>query len=388
MMTSLIALSIDAMLPALPEIGQDLGVTRANDSQLVISVLFLGLALGQIIYGPLSDSVGRKKPIYLGYAIFVAGCLLSLFAPTFQLMLAGRLLQGLGVAGPRSVSLALVRDLYEGDKMAEVMSYVMTVFILVPMLAPAYGQAIIAFADWRAIFTSFIVLAVLTFGWFALRQPETLLPEARKPYSPSRLWLAVKEIFGTRAALGYTLAAGFIGGAFLGYLNSAQQIFQGVYELGNLFPLYFAVASLALGSASFANARLVMRFGMKRLATVALRTLTILSVTAFAVAFLQGGQPPLWQFMTFLLAVFFCVGVLFGNLNALAMQPLGHIAGVGAAVVGSLSTLMSVPLGTAIGQSFNGTVLPLIGGLALMGLVTLGVMVWVEAGREARAIPN
>ena len=388
LMTSLVALSIDAMLPALPNIARDLGVTGANDSQYVISVIFLGLALGQIIYGPLSDSFGRKKPIYLGFALFIVGCLLSLFAPSYPIMLAGRLLQGLGAAGPRSVSLALVRDLYEGDKMAEVMSYVMTIFILIPMLAPAYGQGIIALANWQAIFASFIALALVTVLWFAFRQPETLLPEARRPYTPARLWIAVKEIFITRTSLGYTLAAGFISGGFLGYLNSAQQIFQDQYELGTLFPLYFATAAFALGVASFANARLVLRFGMKRLAKTAVRVMLALAEIAFLLFFFQMGTPPLWQFMVYLLATFFCIGILFGNLNALAMQPLGHIAGVGAAVVGSLSTFMSVPLGTAIGQSYNGTLLPLVGGLAVMGILTLGVMVWVEAGREARVISH
>ena len=378
MMTAIIALAIDAMLPALPNIGQDLGVQRENNSQLVISTLFLGLALGQLIFGPLSDSAGRKPPIFIGFALFIVGCLMSLFAPNFATMLAGRFLQGLGVSAPRSVSLALVRDLYEGDKMAEVMSYVMTVFILVPMIAPAYGQFIMGLASWRAIFTSFIILAVLTSLWFALRQGETLSKDKRRPFSFKQIYSASKEIISTRAALGYTLAAGFISGAFLGYLNSAQQIFQDQYKLGNLFPLYFAIISLSLGAASFINARLVTRYGMKRLATTSLNVMTLFSVAGFIIALIQAGNPPLWQFMIYLLLTFFCVGILFGNLNALAMQPLGHIAGIGAAIVGALSTFISIPLGTWIGLSFNNTILPLIAGLAILGAISVGVVWWVQ----------
>lgn len=378
LMISLVALSIDAMLPALPEIGQALGVQRANDSQLVVSVLFLGLALGQLIYGPLSDSIGRKPPIYLGFAVFIAGCLLSLFATSYPVMLGGRLLQGLGVAGPRSVSLALVRDLFEGDAMAKVMSYIMTVFILVPMIAPAYGQAIVTLASWRAIFTSLIVLATFSGLWFALRQRETLELDKRRPFTPQRLGTALKEIFSHKTAFGYTLAAGFISGAFLGYLNSAQQLFQEHYSLGARFPLYFAIIAVALGAASFLNGQLVMRYGMKRLATTAVTVLTGLSSLALVIALVQAGKPPLWQFMAYLLAAFFCVGILFGNLNALAMQPLGHIAGVGAAVVGSLSTLISVPLGIGIGQSYNDTVLPLVAGLAILAALCLLVMRWAD----------
>ncbi len=323
--------------------------------------------------------MGRKKPIFMGFGIFILGCLLSLFAPTYPIMLAGRVLQGLGMAGPRAVSTALVRDLYEGDKMAKVMSYVMTVFILVPMIAPAYGQTIIAWAGWRAIFASFIGLSVLICLWFAFRQAETLVLEKRKPFSMKRILYVSKEVITTKVAFAYTLAAGLISGAFLGYLNSAQQIFQDQYQLGNRFPLYFAIIALGIGAASFVNAQLVMRYGMKRLAKLALNTLTVLSVIAFVIAFAQQGNPPLWQLMTYLMTSFFCVGILFGNLNALAMEPLGHVAGIGAAIVGSLSTFISVPLGIWVGLSYNNTILPLITGLVVLGALSIVVMRWAES---------
>jgi DHA1 family bicyclomycin/chloramphenicol resistance-like MFS transporter len=377
-MIALAALSTDAMLPALQNIGEDLGVARENSVQLIISTLFLGLAVGQIAYGPVSDSVGRKPAVYAGYTLFIVGCLFSIFATNFSVMLTGRLLQGLGIAGPRSITLALVRDEYEGRAMAQVMSFVMTVFILVPVIAPTFGQAILLFAGWRTVFGALLMLALLTVVWFALRQPETLAAAQRRPFSLHRLWRAIVEICTNRIALGYTLAAGLVMGAFMGYLNSAQQIFQGQYGLGTKFPLYFSVIALALGGASFTNGRLVMRYGMRLLTSWAVLAIVPLSTTFCLIAFILAGHPALLLLMVYLMAAFFCVGILFGNLNSLAMEPLGHIAGVGAAVVGSLSTLLAVPLGTLVGQGYNGTVLPLVGGFAILSLLALLVMSWAE----------
>lgn len=379
LMISLTALSIDAMLPALPEIGSDLGVQNANDRQLVVSVLFLGLALGQMFFGPLSDSIGRKRAIYAGYVLYIGGALLSLLAANFTVMLLGRLLQGVGVSAPRAITLALVRDRYEGRVMARVMSFVMTVFILVPMLAPTLGQVILLVADWRAIFVSFIAIALVSVTWFAVRMPETLALEDRAPFSVHRVVGATWKILKIRVALGYTISAGLIGGAFLGYLNSAQQIYQEMYGLDDLFPLFFAIVALALGFASFTNARLVMRFGMRFLIRRALWGILLLAVVALGVALLTDGQPPLWFLMAYLMTSFFGVGVLFGNQNTLAMEPLGHLAGIGAAVVGSLSTLIQMPIGTFIGQNYNATVIPLMMGLAALAAVSILVVEWADA---------
>lgn len=379
LMMSLTALSIDAMLPALPQIGSDLQVQNVNDRQLVVSAIFLGLAMGQLFFGPLSDKTGRKPAIYAGLALFIVGSLISLSAITFPMMLAGRLLQGAGVSAPRAVGLALVRDRYEGRAMARVMSFVMTVFILVPMIAPMMGQAILLFSGWRTIFGSFVLLAIITMVWFALRMPETLSPQNRAPFSLRRIIRATIEIIKIRPALGYTVIAGFVSGAHLGYLSSAQQIFQEQYGLGELFPIYFAIIALAIGLASFLNARLVMRFGMRSLIRWSLLVILGLSVAVLGIALLMGGRLPLWFLMVYLMLTFFGVGILFGNNNALAMQPLGRIAGVGAAVVGSLSTFISVPLGTIIGQSYNGTILPLIAGIAILSSLSLIVVRWVES---------
>jgi DHA1 family bicyclomycin/chloramphenicol resistance-like MFS transporter len=379
LMMSLTALSIDAMLPALPKIGSDLGVQNANDRQLVVSVLFLGLAFGQLFFGPLSDRVGRKPTVYAGYALYIAGALVSVLAVSFPMMLVGRLSQGLGISAPRAITLALVRDRYKGRAMARVMSFVSSIFILVPMIAPTLGQTILLFSGWRGIFGSFVLMALITSVWFALRMPETLAPEHRAPFSLRRIIDATREIVRNRIALGYTMSAGLVSGAFLGYLSSAQQIFQEQYELGKLFPLVFGIISLSIGVASLVNARLVMRLGMRFLVRRSLFVIIGLSSLALGITLLLGGRAPLWLFMAYIMVTFFCVGILFGNQNSLAMEPLGHLAGIGAAVVGSLSTLISMPLGTIIGQSYNGTVLPLVIGIALLsGLCILAVR-WAES---------
>ena len=379
MMMALMALSIDAMLPALPKIGNDLGISNPNDRQLVISIIFLGQAVGQLFFGPLSDKTGRKPAIYVGYVLFVVGSLISVFAQNFSVMLAGRMLQGIGISSPRAVSMALVRDQFEGRRMARVMSFAMTVFILVPMIAPTIGQAILSIAGWRSIFGSFIIFSLVTVVWFGIRMPETLALENRIPFSVKQIWHSSVKILKTRPALGYTVTGGLIQGVFLGYLNSSQQIFQEQYGLGDLFPIYFATISLALGLASFLNARLVMQYGMHKLVHWALGVVFGLAVVFLGVTLAFAGHPPLWLLMVYLMISFFCTGILFGNINTLAMQPLGHLAGLGAAIVGSLSTLISLLLGMLIGQSYNGTVFPLTLGMAILtGFAILGVR-WTTA---------
>lgn len=379
MMMSLTALSIDAMLPALPQIGIDLGVANPNDRQLVISIIFLGSAAGQLFFGPLSDKTGRKPAMYAGYVLFIGGSLISLFSKNFPVMLTGRILQGLGLSAPRAVTLALVRDQYEGRKMARVMSFAMTVFILVPMIAPTFGQAILTIASWRSIFGSFLLFALVTILWFALRIPETLAAENRASFSLGRIVNSVQEILKIRSATGYTVAAGLLNGIFLGYLNSSQQIFQEQYALGKLFPIYFATISISLGMASFLNARLVMRYGMISLVRWALTIVFVLAVIFLGISIMLAGQPPLWSLMAYLMVSFFCTGILFGNINALAMQPLGRLAGIGAAVVGSLSTLISMLLGMLIGHSYDGTVLPLAIGMAVLTGISIFVIRWAAS---------
>ena len=377
-LTALAALSIDMVLPALPAIGSSLGVSRANDNQLIVSLLFLGFGLGQLFYGPLSDAVGRRPAAFVGLAMFSAGCVVALASQTFPLMLAGRFLQGIGAAGPRTITLALVRDKFEGREMARVMSLITMVFILVPIVAPAIGQTVLAAWGWRAIFVVYLVMCLVTFVWFAIRQEETLPSHRRLPLAVGRLAAAAREVVTHRQSFGYTIASGLIFGALVGYLSSAQQILQQEYLLGPRFPLFFAMVAIAIGVASFTNASLVLRYGMLTLATWSLRGIFLVSVVFAAVAGTWSGHPPLWWLMAYLITCFFGIGLLFGNLNALAMQPLGHVAGTGAAIVGATSMLLSLVLGTAIGQSYNGTVLPLVVGFAALSACAMLVSRWAE----------
>ena len=382
---SLVALAIDAMLPALPAIGRDLGVVRPNDVQYVIIAVFLGLGIGQVFFGPLSDRIGRKPAIYVGLAVFMAGCLVSVWAPTFEVMIGARVLQGIGVAAPRIVTVALVRDQYGGRPMARIMSFAMAVFILVPAAAPALGLALMRLAGWRAIFVAFFVIAAVACAWLLVRQPETLPADRRRSLSPRVLGRTVREILRTRVAIGYTVAAGFAFSPFVAYLSSAPQMFEEGYSVGDLFVFWFAVLALVIGVASIVNGRLVMRYGMRRLSTIAAVAVAVASAAGWVGLVPFDGLFPFWLFMAYFLFIFVCVGMLFANLNALAMEPLGHVAGVGAAVVASLATLISVPLGGVVGQSFDGTLYAQVGAFAIFGAGMLAAIRWAEAGRAARS---
>ena len=373
LLMSLVALSTDAMLPALPAIGQDLGVQHTNYTQFVITALFIGLGIGQLFFGPLSDSVGRRPAIAAGLIIFIVGCLVSVFASSLEMMIVGRILQGIGVSGPRIVTMALVRDQYSGKQMARILSFIMAMFDLVPAIAPLLGQAIMWLGGWRSIFTTWCFCHSLV--WFLLRQPETLQPAHHRPLSPRLIGQAVGEILRIRSTIAYTLAIGLVYSPFVGYLSSAQQIFQEGYSTGSLFPLYFGTASTRDRSWLVANDKLLIRFGMHQIAISAVAVVTLSSI-ALTALFAFDGLPPLWLFMTYMLAVSVCLGATFGNLNALAMQPLGHIAGVGASLIASVAAFISVLFGTVIGQAFNGTVYFQVGSFALFGLLTMAAMHW------------
>jgi DHA1 family bicyclomycin/chloramphenicol resistance-like MFS transporter len=378
LLISIVALSVDTMLPALPEIGADLNVQIANDVQLVISFLFLGLSVGLLFYGPLSDSLGRKPVLFAGIAIYIFGCVLSIFSISFSTMLAGRILQGLGSAGPRTVVLAVVRDQYEGRDMARIMSTIMSIFIMIPVFAPSIGQGIMLMAGWRTIFAVLLFLSLTVLAWFGWRHPETLSPRYRLPFSFKKIALAFAEVCCHRISLSYTIVAGFVMGAFLGYISSAQQVFQDLYGQGLMFPLIFGILGLSVGSALFFNSRIVMHLGMRKLVDRAMAGLAAISSAYFVIDCLFAGRSPFWMLIAYFLTAFFCIGFLFGNLNAIAMRPMGHIAGTASAVVGSLSTFLAVPIAFVIGHLYNDTTLPLVGGFALLSATSLCIMRWAN----------
>lgn len=378
--TSLVAMSIDTMLPALGSMASELGAARANDRQLILTAFFGGLGAGQLVSGPVSDSFGRRPTLFAGLALFMLGTLLCAVSRDFGWLVAGRALSGFGAAAPRIVSMALVRDLYAGRGMARVMSFVSTVFILVPVVAPAVGQLVLSIASWRAIFWGLLVVSSGIWIWFALRQGETLPPQRRAPLTASSIASAAAETLRTRVTLGYMLAIGAAFSGFISYLATAQQVFQEQYGLGQLFPVFFGVLASAIGFASFVNGKLVMRFGMRRLSRAALLCNCALSSAAFGVTWLWRGHLPLTALMAYLLVCFFCNGIVFGNFNARAMEPVGHIAGVAAAVTASVSTLLALLIGTPFGHAYDGTLLPLVGGYLTAAVLAFGLTEWAERG--------
>jgi DHA1 family bicyclomycin/chloramphenicol resistance-like MFS transporter len=316
--------------------------------------------------------------LFFGMGLFIAANLLCALTQSFTLLLAGRALAGFGAAGPRVVSTALVRDAYAGRGMARVMSFVSTVFILVPVLAPSIGQGVLSVGSWRLIFAGLVLIALVNLVWLALRQPETLPLSRRVPFSLSGIARGTIETFRTPVTLGYMVSTGIVFGAFINYLATAQQVFQEQYGAGKLFPVYFGLLASGIGVASFVNGRLVMRFGMQRLSRLALLASSALSIAAFVAAWAWHGHPPLFALMAYLIPCFFFNGILFGNFNARAMEPMGHIAGVAAAVTGSVSTLVALAIGTPFGRAYDGTVMPLIAGYMTCAILALIVTTWAE----------
>lgn len=274
---SLLALAIDSVLPALSQLGADLNVKDGNDIQLVLSSIFFGMAFGLIFYGPISDSFGRKRTIYLGVSIFIIGDLISLFAVDFNMMIAGRVIQGFGAAACRVVSLAMIRDKFQGPEMGRVMSLIVMFFIIVPALAPSVGQGILWIGDWRAIFAFVFLVSLSALMWLHFRQAETLAVNKRLPFTLTTIVNGIKETVSNKVSRNYMLASGFIFGSFIGYLSTSQQLLQIHYKLDEQFALYFGGLALAVGLSSFANSKLVMRFKMENLCLVALLGLFISS---------------------------------------------------------------------------------------------------------------
>lgn len=377
MLMSMVALTIDAMLPALIQISTSLNAEHINDGQLIVGTVFLGMALGQMIYGPMSDAYGRKPAIYLGIIIFLIGDIISITAQDFNIMLLGRILQGMGAASCRVVTLAMIRDCFEGKEMAKVMSLIMMMFIMVPAIAPAIGQGILLFAGWRSIFIFLLVFGLTAFIWLALRQKETLLDKDRIPLSINNIYSGIKETLSTTTTRNYMISGGIMFGAFIGYLTSSQQILQIQYDLGKLFPIYFGILALAIGISSFINSKLVMHFSLEKLCIFALAAICGLSLMFFGLTIVFDGNPSLWFLMPYLIGMFFGFGILFGNFNTLAVQPLGHIAGMANSVISTVQTLISVIIGSFIGQSYDGSVQPLTVGFLVCASLTLVIVIRV-----------
>lgn len=384
---SVVALAIDALLPALDIIGITIGTRQVADNQLLITMIFLGLGIGPLIFGPISDSIGRKPVVYMGFALFIIASFICIFATSVEMMVLGRILQGVGLSAPRTIAIAMIRDIYSGDYMARIMSFITVVFILVPIIAPALGKFILDHYDWQAIFYIQMLFSILVSFWFWKRQAETLEISKRIKFTSTIFMDGLKELMQYKTTIGYTLISGFIVGSFMVYLSTSQQIFEQQYQLKEEFPYIFGLLAISIGSAIFLNGILVLKYGMEKLVTASLLAFFGISLL-YIVLFYNSSNPSLGVLLLFFGMQFFAIGFLFGNLRALAMQPIGHIAGIGAAITGFISTIMAVPISTYIGRFVIGTTLPLFIGFLICALLSIIILVYIKVAVKQQSVTS
>lgn len=378
------ALAIDIMLPGLQEIGASLGVEDENSRQYIITAYITGFGAAQLFFGPISDRFGRRPPLLVGLFIYLGAALACVFAPSFGALLMLRFVQGLGAASTRVIAMSVVRDVYGGRAMAEVMSLIFMVFMVIPVIAPGIGQVIMLFSEWHMIFLFMAVISAAMTLWAWRRLPETLAPENQRAFTVASIVEGFRIVVTNRISICYTLALTAVFGALFGFINSAQQVYVGVYGVGAWFPVLFSGVAGMMAVSSFVNSRLVGKVGMRRLAHWAL--IGFIVMTSLAFAFSLAGALPLWLFMVlFSLAMvqFSWVG---SNFNSLAMEPLGHVAGTAASVQGFLQTVGGGLVGASIGQAFDGTTTPLAAGYAASALIALVLVLVAERGRLFRSV--
>ena len=387
LLTCLTALSIDIMLPVLPDLARDLGVVEANKQQLVVTSYLGGLVVGQLVVGTVSDRFGRLPILYGGLALFIVGATVASQTTTFDWLLVARALQGMGGAAPRIITTAVVRDLYSGRQMARILSMVMTTFIMVPIFAPSLGQLLALVVNWRAPILFLAIAGVLAALWAWLRLPETSprhagrRPDDPEPEPPIRLTVALQAIVRSRLTVGYVVANGLMFGCLMSYILSSQQIFVDVYHLGGWFPVAFGALAIAVAIAGLLNARIVVQQGMRLVSHRALIAFLGVAVGLASIGLVYAGRPPFWILWGGLWLEFFFFGLIVSNFNALAIEPLGHVAGTAASVMGSYTTFSSALLGTLVGQMFDGTTLPINLGFVAFAGAALIIVLLTERGK-------
>ena len=379
MLFASVALSIDGMLPALPDIAAALSPAVPNLAQLVVASFVLGLGLGTLVTGPLSDALGRRPVLIACGALYACGAVLSFLAPTLPMLLGARVLMGLGGSGPRAVGMALVRDLYKGRAMAQVISFVMMVFTLVPAIAPLIGQGVIWVAGWRAVFLLFLAFQAAIMLWFGLRQEETLPIEHRRPLAVAPLVQAGRVFGSNRVAVAATLAQVLSSASLFSLLSSVQPIFAQTFDRAAGFPAWFVLIAIGGALGSFLNTRVVMRFGMRRVIRAAYASMLVLSALVLA-AFALGaiGTLAFALFMVWCVGLLCVIGLTLGNLSALAMEDMGAMAGFAASLMAAFGTMGAVVLAVPVGQAFNGTPLPLLIGVTVFLAIALGLTRWMR----------
>lgn len=383
MIMALTALSIDLMLPAFPDIRSDFAL--APDSTAVtgiVSAFLLGLAVGQIPYGPISDRFGRKPVLYAGFAIYAAGAIGAALAPTLPLILVARFVWGVGAAGPRVLAISIIRDVREGDQMSRMMSFVMAVFILVPVIAPTLGAAIIIVAPWRTLFW-FCAAFVFVIALWALRLPETQSPADRLELRFDRVARAARLVVTNRTSVGYTLAMTASFGAFVSYLATSEIIVGDVFDRASIFPLVFGGFAAVMGAAMLTNARIVSRVGAQRLVHRVLVAYVAIATGLVIVALLTDGHPPFLVFLLGFALMLAAHALLIPNFNTVAMTPLGHVAGTASAIIGTVSTGGGTALGAIFDRTYNGTITPLSLAFLGVGICALAIVAWTERGELA-----
>lgn len=376
---SLNALAIDIMLPALPYMGEALGVSHENERQFVVGAYMFGFGFAQLAYGPITDRFGRRAPLFIGLAVYVVCAAAATFAPNFTVLLALRFVQGLGAAGTRVIATAVVRDRYSGREMAEIMSLTFMVFMAIPIIAPGIGQVILLTGPWQYIFLFMTGLALVIAVWAWLKLPETLVPENRRPLSVAAVIDGFRIVVTNRQALFYGLAGTFLFGAMFGFISASQQIFVEIYGLGPYFPVAFAGMAGAIAVAQFINSRVVKTYGMRRISHTAI--LVYLGGAVIWLVLALTGQIPFWVFFGLFLVIQWMFGWAASNMNSLSMEPLGKVAGTAASVFGFTQTVGGALIGTYIGQHYDGTLVPNATGYVAMGALVLGCILIAEKGK-------
>jgi DHA1 family bicyclomycin/chloramphenicol resistance-like MFS transporter len=375
------ALGIDLMLPAFGDIREAFGL--AADSTAVAGIVttyFIGLAFAQVVWGPVADRFGRKPTLYAGLTLYALGALASALSPSLPVLYAARFVWGMGAAGPRVMTFAVVRDTYEGEAMAKMMSFIMAIFILVPVAAPSLGAAILSIASWRWVFGFTVIYAALIALW-SIRLPESLHNEYRLDLEFGRIARAARFVVSNRQTLGYTLSLTALFGVFSSYLASSEIIFGEVYDRADLFPFIFGGISAVMGVAMMTNGVVVSRFGVRRSVHGVTIAFVANAAAMVAIAVVTDGVPPMGLFIVVLGTQIVLYALIFPNTNSIAMDPMGSVAGMAAAVTGFVSVAGGALLGSILDSAFDGTVLPISLGFLIAGVISSAVILWAERGR-------